>query len=219
MNILLLLTALFISCNPQQNLQPLSQIEIVEASALFQRHIDAIGGREALEAHSSFIRTGTLEEMGTGKKNSFTIQQKETNHYYIRINLLELGVYERGFDGVNFWERTPRSAKMLNTEELSVLLPSVDFDFALHYKKWYPTILYREKAEFGGELCDILTVENHLGQREKIIFSVASGLKIGHIKNIGQDSEMVIRYGQYVLQDDVKIPLMKEEFQGDLHKL
>ena len=219
MKILFISLYLFLSCKPKQDLIPLSQLEEQEARGLFEKHLMAIGGKTALQSHSAMLMRGTLEELGQGKQNTFTIQRKAPDFYYIQINLLELGIYERGFDGKNFWEKTPRSAKMLSVEEVASLLPSVDFYADLNWIKWYPKIMYREVAEFGGEVADILTVENHYGQQEKFIFSKDSGLKIGQVKNIGAENEKVIRFGQYLLKNDIRIPMYIEEKQGDLHKL
>lgn len=219
MKILFISLCFFLSCKSKVDLVPLSQLEEQEARGLFQRHLMAIGGEMAVKAHSAMLIRGTLEELGKGKQNTFTIQKKAPNFYYIQINLLELGIYERGFDGETFWERTPRSAKMLTLEEAKPLLPSIDFYADLNWIKWYPKIMYREVAEFGGEVADILTVENYYGQQEKIIFSRDSGLKIGQIKNIGADNETVIRFGQYIIKNDVRIPMYIEEKLGDLHKI
>ena len=220
MNALILLFSLLISCQPKQiELVPLTEPQQKEAAALFTRHVMAIGGKQALESHSAMIVRGTLEEIGSGKQSTFSIQRKQPNFYYIQINLLEMGIYERGFDGENFWERTPRSARMLPVEEVQLLAPSLDFYFDANWQKWYPKFIYREVGEFGGERCDILTVENHLGKREKIFFSQSTGLKIGQVKNVGENPETIIRFGQYLPKDNVQVPMYIEEKQGELHKL
>lgn len=220
MKILFILFTLIFGCGPKKAaLTLLTETEQQDARSLFERHIMALGGRAAIESHSALIIRGTLEEMSDGKQNTFSIQRKAPESYYVQINLLEMGIYERGFDGTNFWERTPRSARMLSEEEVQALGPNLDFYFDINWEKWYPKFLYREIGEFGGESCDILTVENHLGKQEKIIFSKASGLKIGQVKNVGEDPETVIRFGQYLLKENVRIPMYIEEKQGDLHKL
>lgn len=220
MKTLSLLFSLLMSCQPKKaELVLLTEAEQKDATDLFTRHIMATGGRSAFESHHALIIRGTLEEMGNEKQSSFSVQRKQPDFYYIQINLLELGIYERGFDGENFWEKTPRSARMLSEEEVQELSPNLDFYFDVNWSKWYPKILYREEGDFGGEMCDILTVENYLGKQEKLIFSKASGLKIGQIKNIGETPETVIRFGQYLRKENVRVPMYIEEKQGDVHKL
>ena len=216
---LFFLLSLSFSCIKNFKLTPLTEVEQQEAEQLFTRHLMAIGGEEALLSHKSLLLNGTVEEMGSGKQNPFTIQKRAPNLYYIRVNLLEMGIFERGYDGINFWERTPQEARMLSEEEVLSLSASLDLYADINWKKWYPKIIYRQKADFAGEIVDAITVENHLGTREKLIFSEQTGLKIGHVKYLGQANETLIRYGQYIQKDNVKIPLYIEEKQGSLHKL
>ena len=187
---------------------------------IFQKNIDSLGGIQAIQHHTSYTMTGTMEEVGNNKQHPFTIQRKAPNSYYIRVNLVGIGIYERGFDGEKMWERTPSNNRILPNTEYDQYQELFDFYAVLHHEQWYPKILALDQGEFGGERCHAILVETTKNTREQLFFSQQTGLQVGVLK-IGKntDTDSIIRYGQYVPQNDVKVPMYWEEKLGDLHKL
>ena len=209
---------LLFSCSNKTPLS-LSPQEQQQAFELFNRHLMAIGGAQQLQAHQAYSIKGTMRELGSDITHEYHLQQRSPNLYYIRINLVGIGIFERGYDGSTFWERTPRGASVLSEEEQNKLLSVVDFYYDINYRRWYSSIKTHQQAEFAGQICDVVEVVTYNGEKEKIFFAKDTGLKVGVVRFLGTEDETIIRYGHYVEQDGIKIPLSKEEKMKDLHRI
>jgi hypothetical protein len=94
----------------------------------FDRHLNAIGATSTNGIpHSALKMNGVMEIMGQDGRHTFSMEQQSPNLYYIRISIAGVGVFERGYDGEQFWERTPRSSRLLNEEERQSMEPTIDF--------------------------------------------------------------------------------------------
>jgi len=148
------------------------------------------------------------------------LEQHSPNLYYLRITILGTGNMERGHNGEIFWEQTPFNTRVLEADEIAEMAADVDFFAVLNHSTWYPEILQQDSIIFGGETCDRLIVQTSTGRKEALLFSQASNLLIGVIKlNADNSEDAVIRYGQYLDQGAVKIPMYWEEKRGEIHKM
>ena len=205
------------SCSPKS--PPLSPVEQQQAFNFFSKHLSAIGGAQSLQQHHSLSVTGTVRDVGSEVSNEYHLQRRAPNLYYIRINLSGIGIFERGFDGTTFWERTPRGSAILSDEEQQLLQPLIDFYHDVNFRQWYPTIEQHQQAEFAGQRCDVIDAVNHLGNKERLFFAQESGLKIGVVLKPETEEETVVRYGHYVDQDGILIPFSTEEKRNDIHRI
>ena len=112
-------------CSKPKPPEPLSTNEVETARQHFNRHLMAIGAGPMGLPHTGYKMNGTMEIMGQPGKNVFSMEQKIPNLYYIRISLAGTGVFERAYDGEQFWERTPRGSRFLSQEEV-ILFTSDD---------------------------------------------------------------------------------------------
>jgi hypothetical protein len=214
---LIICFCLLISCAPKTI--PLTSLEQQQAFELFDRHLLAIGGAQQMKMHQSYSLKGSIKEVSSNKTHEYYLQQRAPNLYYIRINVIGIGIFERGYDGSVFWERTPRGAALLTEEEQNKMLPVVDFYQDLNYKTWYSEIHDRQEVSFAGQVCDMLDVTTYNGKKEQIFFSQETGLRVGIVRMIGTDEEIIIRYGHYLDKEGLKIPVSKEEKMGDIHRV
>ena len=127
------------------------------------------------------------------------------------------GVFERGFDGEIFWERTPRESRFLNEEEISTLQATVDFQRWAHHMRWYPKIQAIDTVEFAGETCSVVTATTHLGTQERLMFSQSTGLLMG-IEQLGERNS-ITRYGQYLIHENIKVPTYWEDKRDGVHRI
>ncbi len=198
--------------------QPTLSIEETnEARQHFQRHLLAIGANPTGIPHTGLKINGSMEIMGEPGKHLFAIEQQMPNRYYIRITLSGVGVFERGYDGTQLWERTPRESRFLSNEEVNTLGPTMDFQRWKNNEQWYPTVLHKKTVSFGGESCTALRVKTHMNTEETLLFSTETDLLMG-IEKHGEEPS-VIRFGQYLTQGDVKMPTYWEEQNGAMHKI
>lgn len=206
-----------IGCTKPQPPAPLSAQEIDLARQHFVRHLMAIGAGPMGLPHTGYKMSGTMEIMGQPGKNVFSMEQKIPNLYYIRISLAGTGVFERAYDGTQFWERTPRGSRFLSDEEVMTLKPTIDFQRWKNHAQWYPTIISVSEVEFGGELCTGVKAITHDGREDTLFFAKQTGLLLG-IEKAGE-TPSIIRYGQYLHQGAIKMPTYWEEKVGDVHKI
>ena len=220
MRAICLLWISFITCFmtgcPKSTPPALTASEIEQARAVFVGHLEAIGATDGIP-HTGLKMTGSMEYFGESSRNNFTLEQQHPNLYYIRISLAGTGVFERGFDGETFWERTPRESRILSKSETLALQPAIDFQRWVNHKKWYPTITNFETLEFAGEICLAVTASTHHGNQERLLFSKNSGLLIG-IEQIGETNS-ITRYGQYLIHDDIKVPTYWEDKRNGVHRI
>ena len=205
------------SCSPKS--PPLSPVEQQQAFDFFAKHLSAIGGAQSLQQRQSLSIMGTVRDVGSEMSHEYHLQRKAPNLYYIRINLSGIGIFERGFDGTTFWERTPRGSSVLSDQEQQQLQPLIDFYHDINFRQWYHTIEQHQQAEFAGQLCDVIDVTNHLGKKERLFFAQDSGLKIGVVRSPETEEETIVRYGHYVDQSGILIPLSTEEKRSDIHRI
>ncbi len=201
----------------KQTAPTISAEEAIAARSHFERHLMAIGAGSVGIPHTGLKMNGSMEVMGQTGKNLFAIEQKIPNLYYVRISLSGVGVFERGYDGQQFWERTPRGSRFLSKEEVASLESTIDFQRWKNHAQWYPTITQVFETSFGGELCTALKVQTHDNREETLFFAKQSGLLMG-IEKSGE-TKSVVRYGQYLPQGDIKMPTYWEEKTGDIHKI
>jgi hypothetical protein len=206
-----------LACAPK--IVPLTTLEQHQAFELFDKHIMAIGGTQQLQQRTSFSIKGHIKEISTDKTHEYHLQKRAPNLYYIRINMIGTGIFERGSDGSIFWERTPRGASILEDSVQSKMLPNVDFYHDLNYRKWYSEITARQVVEFGGQACDMLETVTFNGQTEQVFFSQDTGLKAGVVRMVGTEQETIIRYGHYIDKGGLKIPLSTEEKMAEIHRV
>ena len=98
-----------IAAAPVQSTQPAStqSATLPTPKELLERHVKAIGGREAIVAHSSRRATGTMSIPASGMEGTLEIIQAKPNKSLMRITLPGVGTMEEGFDGTHGWSINP----------------------------------------------------------------------------------------------------------------
>ena len=162
---------------------------------------------------------GTMRVVGDERTHNINLQQQAPDKYYIWINLVGEGVFERGNNGDIAWERTPREARQLSEAEKVKSAQTFDFYTELNYEKWVTSVQSVSVEGFADQRCDVLELTNHLGEREKVYFSQLNGRKVGMVKDLGAEQERIIRYGQYLERDGIFTAMSIEEKVGSLRKL
>jgi hypothetical protein len=208
-----------IACSSQQKTMADPKV-IGLGRELFQQHVSAIGGRSALQAHSSLTIHGRLRNISDPLEHRFITWKKAPGQIQTQIEITGIGTVERGYDGEVGWEQTAADLKRMPGDVAEMQKRKADFYFDLNDGLWYPNITSVEEAEFAGRPCLVVQTVNSFGQREDVYFEKESGLKMGTSRFVEEGDEPTwVRYGHYVLIEDIRMPLSIEETSGDSKKL
>jgi len=98
-----------------------------KASEIVAKYIEAVGGREKLEAMKSSVSEGTFEMPAMGLKGDFTIKMM-SGKFAFEMDLPGVGPIIRGTDGENAWEvsATGGGARLLKGIEKKQLIQQAD---------------------------------------------------------------------------------------------
>jgi len=171
-------------------------------AALHQRFVAAVGGREALAAHSSLHMRGTLTLEGMA--GTIDIWRDRTGRFRQRTTLEGVGEVQQGFDGRRGWTIQPSGPALLDGDLEAGVRRQAD---------WYGDITAPPEAEraivdassFEGEASWRATFVSAEGPEVSMHFSQATGRKLGYRTTtpMGESTSVL---GEYKLFDGVMLP-------------
>jgi hypothetical protein len=158
-----------------------STAELPDARTIVDRHIKAIGGREAILAHKSMHATGTFSIPTSGITGPVEIFGAAPNRVLLKQTIPGIGDVTEGFDGTNGWSVNPMMGPAVKTgKELEQTKLDADFYAELRDPKRY-TLKTIEKTTFDGRDCFKVSVKRPDGSEDFDFYDVATGLRAGSI--------------------------------------
>jgi outer membrane lipoprotein-sorting protein len=146
--------------------------------SILAKHVEAIGGKAAIEKVSSRVMKFTLESdtLGNSKGEIYaTSPNKQRTH----IELGDGGVIDEGFDGQVAWSKNPWQGLRDKTgEELAKVKRDADIHRDLHLKSIYPDLAYKGTEKVGDEEAYVLESKPTAASKEKFWFSTRTGLAL-----------------------------------------
>lgn len=180
--------------------------ELPSAESLFERHIEAIGGKEkvfeiktrSFAATLKFYQGGNEDPVQTG---ILRVYAEAPDHLIQEIIFPGVSTTKKYFDGEAGWTIEQGKAPVaMETEELERFAVGARFyteaDYANHYKS-YKTI---NQQDANGKQIYLVQVEHFSGRQEVLAFDDETGLIIGvaGVRNIqGQQVEYRRSYEDY----------------------
>jgi hypothetical protein len=79
------------------------------AEQVLEKHVEAIGGRAAMEKHSTLTMKGTIEVVGMGMKGPIEVYSKAPNKLLVTTEIPGFGTSKQGFNGTVAWSSDPVS--------------------------------------------------------------------------------------------------------------
>ncbi len=150
------------------------------ARSIIDRHIKAIGGRQAILAHTSSHATGTMTIAGAGITGVLDIYGAKPDKSLVKISLGGIGDVFEGFDGTNAWSLSPMTGPVLTQgKELDEKKFDADFYSDLHEPGRYLSMKTIEKADFDGRPCYKVSLVKKDGSEDIDFYDVQTGLKAG----------------------------------------
>jgi hypothetical protein len=159
------------------------------ARSIIDRHIEAIGGRKAILAHTSSHATGTMTVAGAGITGVLDVYSAKPDKSLVKINLGGIGDVFEGFNGVHAWSVSPITGPMLTQgKELAEKKFDADFYSDLHEDGRYASMKTVEKTTFEGRPCYKVSLVRKDGGEDVELYDVETGLKAGAL--VTRESQM-----------------------------
>lgn len=155
--------------------------DLPDARELINRHIKAIGGRQAILSHSSMHATGTLSVPSSGMTGEMEIfAAANPNRIFVKTTVKDIGEISEGFDGSHAWSVTPMTGPMLKVgKDLQQTKLDADFYGDLRDPKLYPDVKTIEKTTFDGRPCYKVSLKRIDGVEDFDYYDAATGLRAG----------------------------------------
>ena len=152
------------------------------ARSILDRHIAAIGGKEAVLSHSSTKATGTFSVASAGMSGGLEVIAAKPDKSMVRITIPGVGEILEGFDGKNGWTLSPMTGPMLlEGKQLEEKKYDADFFSDLHDDSRYASITTVERTDFAGRPCYKVKLVRKNGGEDFEFYDVETGLKAGRI--------------------------------------
>jgi hypothetical protein len=157
--------------------------ELPDAREIINRHIKAVGGREAILAHKSMHATGTLSVPASGISGPMEIfGATGPDRVLVKTTVTGIGDIMEGFDGSHAWSVSPMTGPMLKVgKDLTQTKFDADFYSELRDSKTYPEVKTLEKTTFDGRPCYKVSLKRIDGVEDFDYYDVATGLRAGSI--------------------------------------
>ena len=98
---------------PAAKSQDARPAQLPSARTILDKHLAAIGGRQAVLSHKSTHATGTLSMPAAGVTGAVDIYGAHPNRTLLKVSLGGVGEVLEGFDGTHGWSISPMTGPML----------------------------------------------------------------------------------------------------------
>jgi hypothetical protein len=148
-----------------------------EAERIMERHIRAVGGREALAALKSRVSRGTSTLPMQSMTGRVVIYEQAPDKRSMEINVQHMGVMQFAFDGARGWMQHPLMGHLeYSAPFLPPLRRDADFHRVVNYREQYVRM---EDAGARGDL-NVLRLTTPEGTIEEMHFDQTTGLLVYH---------------------------------------
>jgi hypothetical protein len=154
------------------------------AGDVLARYRAAIGGEDAIRAHTARRTIGQFELPAQNIGGAFEMLATAPNRMLVRITLGGLGTLVRGYDGSVGWAVDPAiGPRVLEGAELAEVRHSADFYYELHDPSSFSSLTVTERAPFEGKDCYTLHAVRTSGFEVTEYYDAATGLLAGFRMN------------------------------------
>jgi len=156
--------------------------DLPSAQRIIDRHIQALGGAEALRALKSQRAVGKLAIPANGMSGSVEIFTMRPNKILVKQNIEGIGNVSEGFDGTHAWTLSAMTGPMLTTgAALEQKKLDSDFEAGLNPALRYSAMKTVAKEMFDGKEVYRVSMTRKEGGEDIGFFDITTGLKAGAI--------------------------------------
>jgi hypothetical protein len=193
-----------------------------DGKALVAKHLAAVGGREALDKHSSLHVTGTFSLAAMGLEGPVHQYRAKPNKFLSQLSVGAFGEVVQGFDGTTGYAIQPgQGAMVLSGDMLEQSKDQADFFSELPDLSRYSAVETLSLEDFEGRKCYKVKLTKVKGGDVIQYFDAETGLAAGAIRTnespMGK-MEVVVVMSDYKDQGGVKMPskVVQKTMQGDV---
>lgn len=150
------------------------------AREVLDRHVKAIGGRQAVLSHSSTRATGKVELPSLGLTGDLEIFAAKPNKSLTRFVLPGIGEIQEGFNGKTGWSISALTGPaLLEGRQLEERRFDSDFYAELRPDDQFDSMTTVEQTTFDGRPCYKLRLVRRGGGEDFEFYDVQTGLRAG----------------------------------------
>ncbi|MCP4293615.1 MAG: DUF620 domain-containing protein [bacterium] len=151
------------------------------AETIINKYIDAMGGLEVWEGHTTMKAVGKLSMPAMGISGEVVSWRKTPNYSRTQITSAAFGSIDEGFDGEHAWESSMMSgSKIKDGSELALARRMSEFNIWANWKDYYQAASTLGLVTVESQECyHVEMVPNEgEGEPEQNYFSVETGLLV-----------------------------------------
>jgi len=150
--------------------------------AVLDKHIKAVGGKEAIEKITSRSMKGSFDLEAFGVTGApVEMFAKAPNKSSMKIDIPGFGVVNQVYDGATAWDSNPMTGlRELSGVELAQKKRGSDFYPELNFKKHYTKLEVKGKEKVGSYETYVIEASPAEGSPEKFYFDANTSLLVRH---------------------------------------
>lgn len=142
-----------------------------------EKHVQAVGGKAAMEKLTSRVIKGTIEIPAMGIKGTTESYAKAPNKFATNSNIDGIGNFLQGFDGKTAWEQNPMAGfRVMSGAELALVKRDSEFYGDLKFKELYPKAVVKGKQKLGDRDVYLIEATPAEGGPEQLYYDAQTGL-------------------------------------------
>lgn len=158
---------------------PSSDPGLPTVEQIIDSYIEALGGRTAMEKHSSRVLRAAFEIPAMGLISKAEILSKSPDRWLLTIDIPGYGLVQQAFDGTSGWVRDPQAGlREVAESELAALKRSSVFNQPLKIRELYPSMKVTGKKQLGALEFYIVEATPDEGFPENMYFDAATHLLV-----------------------------------------
>lgn len=190
--------------------------QLPSAQEVIDRYVEAIGGRAAIEGHTSSHARGSIEIVGQGLTGEMELWAAAPDRMLVRVTFPAAELESTtGYNGEIGWSMDAMTGeRVLQGGELTQLVDEADYYGDLHLAENFSEMELVEQTEFNGQAAYKLRLVYQSGREVFEYFAVESGLLIGQEgpqESIMGSMNVVSAFDDYQQVRDVLVPMSLEQ--------
>jgi len=188
-----------------------------QASAILDRYVKAIGGKDSWAKYSSRVSKGTIEIPAMSMTGTVEVSEKAPNKMRSVVNIGDTP-FQQGFDGVIGWADDPQNGpRLLEGRELEELKRDAEYARPINLRTLYAQIKFVGKEKLGDRDVQVIEVSSPQTGSEKMYFDSQSALLLRVVANrAGPDGNNTVEsmLDDYADVDGMKLPMTVHQTAG-----